>query len=463
MASGDHQRQLCAIEVNSQHFLYNPRPMLPYLTPEFPGVGGVIKQRAEDFFVQEIPLYEPNGEGEHVYCEIQKIGVTTFQAIHRLASVLNVSPRDIGYAGMKDAHAITRQIFSIQGTTPEAVMAAKFPDMTVQWAARHGNKLRLGHLLGNRFAIKIREVNPTDVVKLQPVIETIQRRGMPNFFGEQRFGRRNNNDVLGAALIRGDNEAVLKLLLGGPNEELDDGRTMEARRAFDRRDNVEALRLFPRTSGMERRVLARLMKTHRPAAAIHAIDDKLRRLWVSALQSRVFNDVLSQRIGTIDKLMDGDLAYKHDNGACFRVESAATEQARCEAFEISPTGPLVGYRMTLPEGEPLAMEQRALATIELKAEDFRQSGKLRTKGARRSMRVKPVDINIAGGVDEHGNHITVAFTLPSGAFATVLLRELMKSEITEPDLTPSPGTPGEGWGEGDLEVEDASHSESPSS
>src|ERR1019366_3123767 len=290
--------------------------MLPYLTPQFPGVGGVIKQRAEDFFVQEIPLYEPTGDGEHVYCEIQKIGVTTFQAIHRLAGALNVHPRDIGYAGMKDAHAITRQVFSIQGTTPEGVMAMQLPDLTVQWAARHGNKLRLGHLLGNRFAIKIREVTPTDVVKLQPVIDIIQRRGMPNFFGEQRFGRRNNNDALGAALIRGDNEAVLKLLLAAPDPELDDGRTTEARRAFDRRDNAEALRLFPRTSGMERRVLARLIKTHRPAAAIHPIDDKLPRLWVSAPQSRVFNDVLSQRIQTIDKLMDGELAYKHDNGAC---------------------------------------------------------------------------------------------------------------------------------------------------
>jgi tRNA pseudouridine13 synthase len=404
--------------------------MLPYLTPDFPGVGGAIKQRPEDFFVQEMPLYEPSGEGEHVYCEIQKTGITTFEAIHRLAAALNVSSRDIGYAGMKDAHAITRQIFSIQGTTPEAVMGANVPGMTVQWAARHGNKLRLGHLAGNRFAIKIREVNPTDVIKLKPVLDLLQRRGMPNFFGEQRFGRRNNNDQLGAALVRGDNEAVLKLLLGSPDPELDDGRTTEARRAFERRDNNEAMRLWPRSGGMERRVLARLMKTHRPSAAVHAIDEKIRRLWVSALQSRAFNDVLAKRIESIDKLMDGDLAYKHENGACFRVESAATEQPRCEAFEISPTGPLVGYRMTMPEGEPLRLEQEALAAVHLSPADFRQSGKLRVKGARRPLRVRPDNIDLAAGVDEFGSHITVAFTLPSGAFATVLLRELMKGETS---------------------------------
>ncbi len=405
--------------------------MLPYLTPEFPGVGGVIKQRPEDFFVQELPLYEASGEGEHVYCEIQKTGVTTFEAIHRLAAVLKVSSRDIGYAGMKDAHAITRQIFSIQGTTPETVMSASLPGMTVQWAARHGNKLRLGHLAGNRFAIKIREVNPTDVVKLKPAVDILQRRGMPNFFGEQRFGRRNNNDLLGAALIRSDNEAVLRLLLGSPDAELDDGRTVEARRAFDRRDNTEAMRLWPRSGGMERRVLARLMKTHRPSAAVHAIDEKIRRLWVSALQSRMFNEVLARRIETIDKLIDGDLAYKHENGACFRVEDLAAEQIRCDAFEISPTGPLVGYRMTFPEGRPLVLEQEALATVNLTAADFRQSGKMRVKGARRPLRVKPGDIDLAAGVDEHGAHITVAFTLPAGAFATVLLRELMKTELAE--------------------------------
>ena len=406
--------------------------MLPYLTPDFAGIGGVIKQRPEDFFVQEVPLYEASGEGEHVYAEVQKVGLTTFEAIHRLANRLNVSSRDIGYAGMKDAHAVTRQVFSIQGTTPELVMAADIDGLTVQWAARHGNKLRLGHLAGNRFAIKVREVDATDVVKLQPVLDTIQKRGLPNFFGEQRFGRRNNNDQLGAALIRSDNEAVLHLLLGAADAAMDDGRTMEARRAFDRRDNNEAMRLWPRTGGLERRVLARLMKTHRPSAAIHAIDEKIRRIWVAAVQSRLFNEVLALRIDTLDQLMDGDLAYKHDNGACFHVESAASEQARCAAFEISPTGPLVGYRMTLPGGEPLAVEQAAMAAVNLTPDVFKQSGKLRVKGARRPLRVRPADVELAGGVDAFGPHVTVAFTLPAGAFATVLMRELMKTEVEEP-------------------------------
>src|SRR5262249_52242730 len=83
---------------------------IPYLPRVLPGVGGVIKQRPEDFFVQEIPLYEASGEGEHVYAEIQKVGVTTFDAIRRIAGALGLSTREIGYAGMKDAQAVSRQI-----------------------------------------------------------------------------------------------------------------------------------------------------------------------------------------------------------------------------------------------------------------------------------------------------------------------------------------------------------------
>src|ERR1051325_1926567 len=103
---------------------------LPYLTRDLPGIGGTIKQRAEDFFVQEIPLYEPSGQGEHVYCEIQKVDLTTFDAIDHIAQALRVSSRSIGYAGMKDAHAVTRQVLSIFGTTEDAVRALQIPNLT---------------------------------------------------------------------------------------------------------------------------------------------------------------------------------------------------------------------------------------------------------------------------------------------------------------------------------------------
>jgi tRNA pseudouridine13 synthase len=410
---------------------------LPSVTPDFPGIGGAIKQRPEDFFVQELPLYEPSGEGEHVYCEIQKIQLSTFDVIDRMARSLNVPARDIGYAGMKDAQAISRQLFSISGTTPELVMGLRIPDVTVQWAARHGNKLRLGHLAGNRFAIKIRNVDPTDVIKLTPVIQQLESRGMPNYFGEQRFGHRGDNDQLGAALVSGDNAKLLSLLLGTPRAGIDDGASFAARAAYDKGELEQAIKLYPRRCGLERRILARLIKTGRPGAAARAIEERLRRLWVSALQSSLFNQVVALRIGSLDKILNGDLAYKHENGAVFLVEDAAAEQPRADRFEISPTGPLLGYRMTLPHGEPLALEEKILAENSLKPADFRAEGRLKVKGARRPLRIKPADMEMSSGVDEHGSYITVAFSLPAGSFATILLRELMKSGESSADGSPA--------------------------
>ncbi len=403
---------------------------LPFSTPDLPGIGGNIKVRDEDFFVQEIPLYEASGEGEHVYVEIQKVGMATFTALTNVAKALNVSQRDIGYAGMKDARAVTRQVFSIWGTTPEAVMAMRIPGITVQWAARHGNKLRLGHLAGNRFAIKVRDVEPTDVIKAQAIMRVLEKRGVPNYFGEQRFGRRANNDKLGAALIRADNIEVLRLLLGDPREDLDDHKTLIARKAFEKRDNELSMKSWPRTAGLERRVLSKLVNSKKPGHAVKSIDEKLRRLWISALQSKAFNDVLAMRIETFDKIEKGDLAYKHDNGAVFRVEDPETDSPRAEAFDISPTGPLLGYRMTMPEGRPLEIEQAIFTAYNLSPEMFKQSGQHRIKGARRSLRVRPTDLDFAGGVDDHGAFITVAFTLPAGSFATVVMNEVMKvSEV----------------------------------
>jgi tRNA pseudouridine13 synthase len=404
---------------------------LPYLTPDFPGLAASIKQRPEDFFVQELPLYEPTGEGEHVYAEIQKVGITTFEAVNRISRALNVSPRGIGYAGMKDAQAVTIQTFSILGTTPEAVMALKIPGITVRWAIRHGNKLRLGHLKGNRFAVRLRHVNPTDVVKLAPVLKTIEQRGLPNYFGEQRFGRRGDNHLLGAAIIRMDAKGLLDQLLGKPMPAVDDPQTTGARKAFERNDPKLAMKLWPRKSGMERRILARYIKTGKPVPAVRAIDERLRRLWVSAVQSWMFNQVLARRMeaGNFDQLLPGDLAFKHENGACFLVEDAATEQSRAVSFEVSPTGPLVGYRMSLPTGQPLAIEEAVMAETGLHPEDFKKENGEKVKGARRPLRVKPEDIDMSGGVDEHGPQITVAFTLPAGSFATVLLRELTKDRV----------------------------------
>ena len=402
-----------------------PTDALPFATPDAPGIGGTLKQRPEDFFVQELPLYEPSGEGEHVLFEVQKVGLGTFEAIERMSKAFHVKPREFGYAGLKDKHAVTRQLFSVRGVTEEAVMTTPVAGLTPQWAARHGNKLKLGHLAGNRFAVKVRDVEPTSVVRVRPMLTRLEAAGLPNYFGEQRFGRRDDNDRVGAALLRQDAAAVVAQLLGSPTAS-DEYEEARARMAVDEGNYREALELWPRR-GAEQRVLARLAESGDPAAAVAGIDKKMRRLYVSALQSRLFNRIVADRLveGTLGTMKAGDLAWKHANGACFRVLDPAAEQARADAFDISPTGPLFGRKMSDPTGDPAESEAAALAHYGLTREDFRQSPD-RPDGARRPLRVRPTDTTLAAGVDEFGPHVTVAFTLPPGAYATTLMREITK-------------------------------------
>ena len=399
---------------------------LPYLTHDLPGIGGTLRARPEDFAVEEIPAYAASGDGEHVLCEIRKVGASTFDAIDQLSRMLSINPRDIGFAGMKDTNAVTRQFVSVPRVTVEQAMAVQTDRLAVLSAARHVNKLRLGHLAGNRFVIRIRDVEPSDVDRARAIVDRLTRDGMPNFFGEQRFGRRGDNDLLGAALLRGDTDGVLSLLLGRPQKGNDPSNVFEARRFFDGGDLEAAMRKWPRSSGLERRVLARFMKTKSPAKALGLVDFKLRRLWISALQSRLFNEVVTRRLDALGRLLTGDLAQIHAKGACFIVEDAAAEQPRADAFEISATGPLLGYRMSLPTGDGLAVEQAVYDQFGLTRQSFGQPDLDRAKGDRRPIRVRPADVELSSGSDEHGPHVTLAFTLPPGAFATVLLGEVMK-------------------------------------
>ena len=405
---------------------------LPYATPDFPGVGGTLRRRPEDFFVQELPLYEPSGEGGHVVVEVQKIGLTTRQAIKRIADELGIDERNVGYAGLKDRHALTRQLLSVPaegGVDEERVMTMRVEGIFPQWAARHGNKLRVGHLSGNRFAVKIRDVYPPDVTKLRPVLDQLSRDGLPNYYGEQRFGvdAERPTDALGLTLIRGDLEGFLKLFLGGDDSRED---VAAVRRLYDAGDLPAALEAWPRNVQPERRTLQALVEAGKPARAIRAIDKKTLRFYKSAAQSRVFNEVVADRLrtGLLSTLRDGDVAAKHNDdnlrtGGMFLVEDAAVEQPRCERWEVSPTGPMFGRKMRKPAGETAEAERAAAERLGVSVADFDSE-----TGDRRPLRVRPRDTTLAAGSDDDGGHITVAFTLPAGSFATTLLRELMKSD-----------------------------------
>lgn len=422
----------------------NDLPTLAYLTADLPGIGGVIKKRPEDFLVEEIPLYDPSGEGEHLYLFVEKKGMTTGEAVQLLARHFHVSHREISYAGMKDKVAITRQHFSIRlpnKSRDELARDLSPLGMTCHWALRHGNKLRRGHLIGNRFAIRIRDVEPSLVVRAKRTLDRLLKVGVPNYLGAQRFGYRGDNHELGRLLLQKKWDEFLRQMLGGPRAS-ESQDLQEARAAFDRGEITRALEFWPRRLRHERQALDALRQGRSLEQAVRAIAAMQLDFLVTAAQSAVFNAALHHRITNasgpgIGRLIEGDLAYKHDNGAVFAVDASTAEKenaadGRASLFEVSPSGPMWGSGMTKPAGAVLEWEQAALASVGLSESDFVE-GSLVPGGARRSMRVRITDADISGGVDEHGAYVRLAFDLPRGAFATTVLREVMKSDAHQTD------------------------------
>jgi tRNA pseudouridine13 synthase len=394
-----------------------------YLTPDLPGTGGVLKQTPEDFRVDEIPLYAPSGEGEHVFARLRKRGVATFEAARRVAQAVGVPERYVTFAGLKDARAVTTQTISIFGATVEQVAAARVPGIELSDIHRHANGLRLGHLRGNRFDLVVRDAQPDTLPRARAVLEVLIRKGVPNYYGEQRFGARADGHLFGKHLLNKDYGGFLKRMLGGPAGTTLDPNVLEARRLFDAGDLQGAYDAMPIRQRAEKKALGALLRFKDEETAVRAIPKRIRKIYVSAFQSWLFNQTVAGRIDALDRLMEGDLAYIHRSRRVFLVEDAGAEQPRCDALEISPSGPMFGTRMTNPAGEPGRVEHELLASTGLTPEEFHTDQGIKVKGLRRPLRVPLRDVSIEP-VD--ATSYRVRFTLPSGSFATVVMAELIK-------------------------------------
>jgi tRNA pseudouridine13 synthase len=342
---------------------------LPFVTPDLPGSGGALRSAPEDFRVDEVPAYLPSGAGPHLYLRVEKRGRTTRDVLRALAAALGVPERDAGYAGLKDKDAVTTQWLSFPvGRDPDAAALAG-PGLAVLEVSRHANKLRPGHVRANRFALAVRG---GDAARARAAAAALAARGLPNFFGPQRFGKEGGNAALGRALLRGE---------GSP----------EARRA--------------------------------------SRDRFLRRLAISAYQSALFNRWLAERMadGLFAAALAGDVMKKLDTGGLFGCEDPAADGPRVAAFEISPAGPMFGHKLRAAAGEPLAREERILAAEGMALADFARGGG-EAEGTRRAARLR---VEVAIEPLEGGYR--ASFELPKGSYATVVMRELVKAEAELPE------------------------------
>jgi len=400
-------------------------------------LGGHIKERPEDFLVEELPLYEPSGQGEHLYVGVQKQDVQHVELISILSKHFNVPARAIGFAGMKDRRAVTRQTVSIHlpGREPAAVQL-NHPKVMLLWMTRHANKLRRGHLAGNRFAIRIRGLDPLKATIVWSRLKELSRIGVPDFYGPQRFGYRANNHVMGLHVLQARWQDALDELLGLHGTAFPE-RQHERREAFARGDLGAALEQWGRNDRAERSALQALIAGRSPEQAVRSEGGIVRDFWIAALQSAVFNRTVLRRLeaGTLGTLLDGDRAYHHRSGRSFRIDAPMLEEGsdvlpRLHAFELSPSGLMPGRDFAPAEGVPGEIERAACADFRINHAAF-ADGALAPTGTRRPLRVSVTNAQCEGGFDEHGPYIRVAFDLPAGAFATVVLQELLGDQMTE--------------------------------
>ncbi|MDA1000750.1 MAG: tRNA pseudouridine(13) synthase TruD, partial [bacterium] len=231
-----------------------------YLTAEIPGTGGRYRDAPEDFEVEETWPGSPGGSGEHVYLWIEKRGIPTLDAIRRLARALGAQERDAGHAGLKDARAVARQMLSFRlardpGEKFSAAEGALGSGLRVLSWSRGPSKIRRGAHAGNRFRIRLRGAVPGAAERAGAVLEVLEKRGLPNAFGEQRFGARGHSAEAGRALVRGEMVRFVSVLLeggfsGGPEREAE----YESRLA--RGDHGGARALLPESRQMERLLLS---------------------------------------------------------------------------------------------------------------------------------------------------------------------------------------------------------------
>lgn len=396
--------------------------MTEYLTAQCPGTGGVIRQTAEDFQVDEIPLYEPCGEGDHLYLRVEKQGLTTYDLLRELARALNCNERDLGYAGLKDARAITRQTVSVPLRKPDDVKGLQIQGVTILSAVLHRNKLRPGHLAGNRFQIRIHDPVADALPRAEKILNVLAEQGVPNRFGEQRYGSLGNSHRVGRAILTEDYQAAVDEIIGDPAQILHPG-WREAAQAYRSGDLESAIRKLPRHCRPEHKLLSMLKDGKNPRKAVKAMPRKLLKLYLSAYQSSLFDRIVDMRMANFGQIWPGDIAYKHDNGACFQVTDVSAEQPRADRFEISPTAPLFGFKVKLATAQAGLLEESLLDKEKVTLQSFRLSGGLAMEGERRPLRVAIQAPQCTAQED----HITLTFSLPKGSFATTVLAEIMKA------------------------------------
>jgi tRNA pseudouridine13 synthase len=411
---------------------------MEYYITDAPGCGGILRSTPEDFVVEEVYEDLSYEGGRYLVLEVEKKDWDTHHLIREMSRQLRISQKRFGWAGTKDKRAVTSQRISIMSLDESELKRITLPDLKIKVLGRTNRSVGLGDLLGNRFRIRIREprcsTDPAD--SMARITKDIQEHsGVPNYFGVQRFGdTRPITHRVGEAMTRGNLEEAVFIYLALPFPgELE--RTREARqKLWESRDVAVALKSFPEYLRYEVAMLNYLVSHPGDyAGSFGVLSPNLRRLFVHAYQSYIFNKILSLRLSSglgLNRPSEGDVVcfVKGDLPDIAKLQAVTGENLDAvnrlvERGRAYVTLPLVGYETSLAKGAEGEIEQEVLQEEKVHPEDFRipANPDLGSRGARRTalLKVSP-EVRVKEGFLE------LEFFLPAGSYATVVLREYMK-------------------------------------
>ncbi|WP_409200314.1 tRNA pseudouridine(13) synthase TruD [Methanobrevibacter sp. DSM 116169] len=407
------------------------------------GIGGTIRNTYEDFYVEEIPEILPDGEGPNIWIWIEKVGRTTFDVLLDISRDLHIDRKRMGFAGMKDKKAVTRQWICIANMESDAqldeVNALKDDVYKTEFlkVTRGRKKLRMGQLIGNKFKILVKDIDDIEdaTIRSSDVLKKLELTGVPNYFGWQRFGKpRTNTHLVGEALIQNDLKKAVGLYIGDPSEDESDSSQV-ARSLYDEGKLTESLDAMSKGMRYEKMMIRELIRDSKKGdltdksykKALNALPKPIQRIFVHAYQSYLFNAVVSERVAMgMNKYIEGDIIIGNDE-KIIRDKTPEQFQELIDNFEANPTSPLYGTKVPFAGGEVGLMEEKILNSYNLTREDFEvpKMPRLGSHGLRRAMRFKIWDTSATATPEG----VLLEFSINKGSYATAVLREIMKEDV----------------------------------
>ncbi|MFB6139847.1 MAG: tRNA pseudouridine(13) synthase TruD [Halosimplex sp.] len=463
---------------------------MAYYVSDAPGVGGRLRESPDDFRVSEIEAFDPEpldadpGGYPHLLARVTLRGWDTNDFAAELSDRLGISRERVSWAGTKDKHAVTTQLFSVAKADPDELRGVDIRDTEIELLGRTGRPVLFGDLAGNAFEITVRGIEPAALERADAVTADLRAFasggdtgesdgvastdaedpatvGVPNYFGQQRFGsKRPVTHEVGLEVLRGNWKGAVLAYVGNPAEREPES-TREARQYVqETEDWAGALERLPKRLGYERSMCHRLVERRDEQggedggdgdldaedyrAALEAVPSNLQRLFVNAAQSYAFNRILSERLARglpFHEPVAGDVVCFSDPDApeglalpdTDRTQRVTEDRVRtvrrhCERGRAFVTAPLVGTETELADGEPGEIEREVLDDLGLAPGDFALPGEFESTGTRRAILVR-TDLSV-DAADGNGDALAFEFALPKGSYATVVLREYCK---TDPD------------------------------